>query len=179
MSGLETSAIISLIATGAGTAVTVAGQYQAGQQAKAQANYRAAVARNNATIAGYKAEDVRRRGEIEAEKQGRETARLIGRQKAVLAGGGVTVGQDSAGQLVRDTAALGRLDALTIQSNAEREALGFETRGVNFESEARLQGLVGENAVSSSYLKAGASLLSGVGSVAGKWYNYKYPTGKT
>jgi len=168
----------ALILSAVGTATTAAGQIQAGKQAKGRAAYQAAVARNNATIAGYKAEDARRRGEIEAEKQGKATAQLIGRQRAALAGGGVTVGQDSAGQLVRDTAALGRLDALTIQSNAEREALGFEARGVSFESEARLQGLVGENAVSSSYLKAGASLLSGVGSVAGKWYNYKYPTGK-
>ena len=165
--------VAALVLSGLGTATTFAGQIQAGRQAQAEGRYRAAVAKNNSIIAMRKAEDARLRGELEAERQGKATAQLIGRQKAALAAGGVAnVSEDSSGQLIRDTAAVGRLDALTIQSNAEREALGFEAQGVNFEADARLAALSGENARSSSYLKAGSTLLSGFGSVADKWYTY-------
>jgi len=156
-----------------GTAFGVAGAIQQGNAAQAQANFQAQVARNNQIIAGRAAEDARRRGEIEAAQQGRKSAILQGRQRAALAGAGVTVGQDSALDLVADTAALGTLDALTIQSNAEREALGFEAQAANFQADAELARLSGQNAKTGSFLKAGSSLLTGVGSVATKWSAFK------
>ena len=169
-----TLAIASLAASAASTAVGVVGAVQAGKAAKNEADYRAGVARNNQILAMRAADEARKKGDLEANMKRQESLQLQGRQRALLAGAGVQVDIGSAGALVQDTAAVGELDALTIRSNAEREALGFEAQGSNFEASARLSELSGKNAQTSSYFQAGSSLLSGFGSVSGKWATFKH-----
>ena len=166
-------AIASLAFSAFGTGASFIGQIRAGQAAQAQANFQAQIARNNQIIAQRNADDARDRGKIAADLQRQKNAQLRAKQKTTLAANNVLIGQDAALQLEEDTAAIGELDALTIQSNAEREALGFEAQGAGFGAEASLQGLVGDNARSSSFLKAGSSLLSGTAAVADKWVAFK------
>jgi len=97
---------------------------------------------------------------------------LIGRQNAVLAGNGVLVGQDTALDITTDTAEVGKYDALTIRSNAEREALGFLAQGVNFESQGNLARMSGDATARASNLAAIGSVVGAAGSVAGKWYDF-------
>lgn len=158
------------------TVVGAIGQARQGRAAQAQARYQAAVARNNQIIANRAAEDARRRGEIEANIQRQASRQLQGRQRAILAGQGVAVDVGSAGVLIEETAGLGELDALTIVSNAEREALGFEAQGMSFGAEAQLEQLRGQSARTGSFFKAGATLLSGFGSVSSKWAEFKRKT---
>lgn len=165
--------VIAIAATVISTAVGVAGSIQQGKAAKNQADYQAQVARNNRIIAERKAEDARRRGAIEERQQRIKTAQLIGRQRASAAARGVVVDQGSALDITADTAAIGELDALTIRSNAEREALGFETQGANFEAESVLRRRAGSTAQSDSFLSAGGTLLSGTAKVADRWYAIK------
>ena len=165
-----TLAISSLALTAVGTGVSVLGQVQASQAASAQATFRAQVARNNQIIAQRAADDARARGEREANIKRVEAKQLTSRQKAALAGAGIDVAGEAAVELRAATAAVFEEDALTIASNAEREALGFEARGAGFGGEA---GLFDAQARSSTFLKAGASLLTGAGSVASKWYAFK------
>jgi hypothetical protein len=165
-----TKLAISMVSQAVGFGVQAIGQIQQGKAAKARANYQAAVARNNQIIANRAAEDARRRGTLEANLQRQKSRQLVEQQRASIAGAGVLVDQDSALGTTIATAGLGELDALTIQSNAEREALQFEAQGVNFQTEAQLRTFEGEQAVRSSYLKAGGTLLTGLGSVASKWY---------
>ena len=167
---METKLAISMVTQAVGFGVQAYGQIQQGKAAKARANYQAAVARNNQIIANRAAEDARKRGTLEANLQRQKSRQLVEQQRASIAGAGVLVDQDSALGTTIATAGLGELDALTIQSNAEREALNFEAQGVNFQTEAQLRTFEGKQAVSSSYLKAGGTLLTGFGSVAQKWY---------
>lgn len=146
------------------------GQMQAGRAAEAQAKYQAAVNRNNAILAQRAADDARRRGEIAAAEAVRRGRQLIGRQRAIFASNGVVVDEGSALDITSETAAQNTLDFLTIRNNAEREALGFEARGMNYESQAGLDLLAGTSA---SRTAAFGTALSGIGSVASKWYDFR------
>ena len=162
-------AVAGLVVSLLGAASSAAGQIQQGQQAKSAAEFQAGIARNNAIIAQQKADDARARGEIAAATQARKTKQLIGQQEVALAASGVLTKRDSPLDLIVDTAGLGELDALTIQSNAEREALGFEAQGRDFTGQAGGLEVAGANAVTGSFVKAGSTLLTGTGTVASKW----------
>ena len=166
-----TLAIASLGLGAAGLGVNVLGGLAESRAASAQATYLSQVARNNQILAQRAAEDARARGEKEANIKRREAKQLTARQTAALAGAGIDVAGEAAVELRAATAAVFEEDALTIASNAEREALGFEARGMGFASEASL---FTAQAGSSGFLKAGASLLTGAGSVASKWYAFKH-----
>lgn len=157
----------------AGTLISAAGAVQQGVAAREQAQYQSAVARNNQIIAQQKAEDARLRG-AEAERRRRiETAQLIGRQRASAAAAGVVVDEGSALDLVADTAAIGEQDALTIRTNAEREALGFEAQRANFEAEEQLSTLRGRNAQTAGFIQAGSTLLTGASRVSSRWLDFR------
>ena len=131
----------------------------------ANASYQSAVARNNATIAERRAADARVTGSISASRRREQTAGQIGTQRATLAANGVLVDQGSALDLTVDTAGFGELDALTIRSNAERRASGFEEQAVQFEAEGR-------NARRQGAFNAFGSVLSGASTVAGNWQRF-------
>lgn len=168
-----TMAAISMAGTVLGTAFQAYGQIQQGRAAAAQAEYQAAVGRNNAILAQRAADDARLRGEEMARRKAVETRQLTGRQRAVLAANGVLVDQGSALDLTSDTAEIGKLDELTIRSNAEREALGYEAQGMNFNASSQLNQMRADNALSSGYGSAFGTVLTGAGSVASKWYQFK------
>jgi len=156
-----------------GTGMTVYGQMQAGKAAQSQANYQAQVAANNKIIADRQAADALDRGK-NAEKAHRiQVAQLAGRQRAVLAGNGVVLDDGTALDITSDTMAMGELDALTIRSNAQREAYAYEVQGMGFQADAGLYAARGQSAASAGQAAGFSSLLSGAGSVADKWYGFK------
>lgn len=165
--------VVSILSTVLGTAFSAFGAIQQGRAAAAQAEYQAAVGRNNAILAQRAADDARLRGEEAARRKAVESRQLIGRQRAVLAANGVLVDQGSALDLTSDAAEIGKLDELTIRSNAEREALGYEAQGSNFSASAQLNQIRADNAQSSAMGSAFGTVLTGATSVASKWYQYK------
>lgn len=165
--------VLSIVGTVLGTAFSAIGQMQQGKAAAAQAEYQAAVGRNNAILATRAANDARLRGDEAARRKAVENKQLAGRQRAVLAANGVLVDQGSALDITSDTAEIGKLDELTIRSNAEREALGYEAQGMNFNASAGLNQMRADNATSSGYGAAFGTVLGGAGTVASKWYQFK------
>jgi hypothetical protein len=156
------------------SAVTGAqGAYAQGDAARQFGQYQSAVARNNAIIAERAATNARERGAEAARQSDVKTKQLIGRQRAVLASNGVLVDQDSALDITSDTAALGRMDALTLKGNAEREAIGYETQAGNYQSEAQMALLKGDAAYAAGVYGGNTTLLSGIGTVAARWYSFK------
>lgn len=168
----EAMAVAAVVSAVAGTAVSVMGQEQAADAARAQGNYQNAVARNNAILAGRAAADATARGEELARQQGIKGAQIIGAQRATLAGNGVVVDQGSALDLTTDQAGQNKLDALTIKDNAAREALGFKTQGMNFQAGGDLALLRGTSLGDAGDMGAIGAGLSGAGSVASKWYTF-------
>lgn len=162
--------ILSIASTALGAGMTAVGQIQQGRAAAAQANYQSQVANNNRILAMRAADDALHRGKIAETQQRFKTRQLIGLQRASLASNGVLVDTGTALGLTVDTAGIGELDALTVRDNAAREADRFRQQGANFAAESELLAL---KAKSSSGLGAAfGTLLTGAGSVAGKWYDY-------
>jgi hypothetical protein len=162
----EASLALSVLGTG----MQLFGQSGSNRAASNQNAYLAGVARNNAILAERAAKDAEDRGKIAAQDRATQTAQLKGRQRAVLAGQGVEVDTGSALDLTTDTAEIGKRDELTIRSNAEREALGFRTQGMNYQASANLYDAAGRN--TSGGFGFASTLISGAGSVAQKWYEF-------
>lgn len=164
-----TLTIVATALTAAAAGTQMYGQYQEGQAAKDMSKYQSQVAKNNALSAEYAAEDARARGR-QAEVTQRQRNRLIqGNYRASAAARGVLVDDGSAGDSLVDLAGIGELDALTIRSNAEREALGFEAESSEFMGESRLRKASGKNAVRSAALGSASTLLTAGSSVSDRW----------
>ncbi len=173
MSGVATSTILagaSLGLTALGTVMQIGGQQQQAQSNQGLYAYQAAVARNNQTQANNLAVDAETRGNAEELRQRRKTALIMGTQQAALAAQGTDL-EGSPTDILGDTAATGELDALTIRSNAAREAWGYRTKGVEYGNEVALANArVGMSGLSA--FGVGASLIGGAGAVADKWYRF-------
>jgi hypothetical protein len=154
----------------AGTIMGAMGAMQSGNAARAAGDYNAQIAENNKVIAERQASDALARGKIAEDEQRRKTMAIKGAQRAALGASGVALDSGSALDILGDTAAFGELDALTIRSNADREAYGYRVQGMNFEAEAGLARAGGKAAQTAGMIGAGATLLSGAAGVGDRWY---------
>lgn len=158
-------AAASLAFTALGTASTVLGQQQQAKAQKAQYAYQAAVARRNQDIANQYAEQATKEGDIEAKQRRQIASRAIGSSRVGAAAHGVAVGTGSALDLELDIARAGELDARQIERNAEKVAMGYRTKGLDFQSSAELAGLKADS-VSSGAL---GTVLAGAGKVTQRY----------
>lgn len=154
-------AAISLAATAASTVVGFMGSMQQGRAAQAQANYQAAVSRNNAQMAEWQAQDAIKRGQIEEDQHRRKVSQFIGTQRVGFGASGFDLGDETAVDILGDTAAMGEYDALTIRNNAAREAWGYRVQGSNYTAEANLQTMRGQAARSGAMWQGVGDLLGG------------------
>lgn len=142
-------------------AAAVAGGVMQGNAAKAQAGQQALQQRTNALYAQDAADDSIKRGAYDADLQRVRTAQAVGTQRTAQAANGGDVNSGSNARLQEDTAALGELDALTIQNNAAREAYGYRVQALNGLSNARQTEANGKAAQRSSIL---GGIIGGAGS---------------
>lgn len=185
---------IPLIIAGVGMAVSAYSQWKAGKAAKEQgeAQRRAAEAQAklldfNAHVADMQAKDAVERG-AEEESRFRSSVRgMIGSQRAGIAAGNVDVGYGSAVDVQADAAHLGELDALTIKTNAAREAWGYQVEAIDIRKRAaitRKEGVMMEKAgkVAQSAHRLGAigGVVTGAGSLLAEKYGWREsPAGAT
>lgn len=152
---------------------------KAGEQQRKASESQAALADYNAKVADLQAQDAIERG-AEEEGRFRSTVRLtIGAQRAGIAAGNVDVGFGSAVDVQADAAYLGELDALTLRTNAAREAWGFKVQGEDLRKRAaiaRKEGVYLEAAGnayrSGSGLNTAATLLGGGASLLQMRYGF-------
>lgn len=170
--GIETLAIASLGASVASGVAGAAGAQQTAKANAASAQYRAAVARNNAQIAQINAKMSVEAGEAKSTEQSFRTAGLLGQQKVAQAASGLDVNVGTPVDVRASTAELGRLDQLTILHNAAKEAWGYENQANNFMAEAGLQDMTARNAKKAGDISAFTSLLGGATSFTDKWMSY-------
>ena len=150
---------------GAGAAAKGVGDLTAGNADAGASNFRAQIARNNATIALRNADASMAAGNIRTEAQGLKTRAAVGGIKAAQAANGVDVNSGSAKDVQQTQSMLGALDALTIRSNAARQAFGFQQEAVSNEAQAKLDKTAAANARATSYVNFGNDLLSTAGSM--------------
>ena len=131
-----------------GTLTQASSQVQAGKTQAALFEYNAQVAEQQASLA-------RKRGEIEADQQRRKAKRLSAQQRALYGASGVKL-TGSPAQVLIDTAMEQEFDARMIEYNASIESM-------NAMSDASISLMKAQQARSSSYMNAGSTLLTGVG----------------
>ena len=173
--GLSASAAagISLAGTAAGFLMQAYGQRQSAKAQAGQYQYQAAVDRNNKIIADRQAEDAVKRGEAAEEEHRRKVQAIKSDQRVGFASRGIDLGSDVVVETLSDTAMLGELEALTIRSNAAREAYGYRVQGMNYEASAGNNALAAKNAKSAGKTAMFSTLLSGASTVAGDYATYK------
>jgi len=145
-------------------ALAVVGGMQQGKAQDAQAQAAARDQRTNAMYANDAANDAKARGRYDADLQRIRTGQMIGTQRTAMAANGGLVDEGTNAALQADTAALGELDALTIQNNAAREAYGFQVQAQKGFSNANALELAGKNAKQNSLM---GGVLNGAGSFFG------------
>src|SRR6185312_4444692 len=115
---------------------SAAGQLMAGQQAKAQANYDASVAKENAKqeVDAYQTE----RGQQVQERQNfwQKVGQIRGQQVAGMAANGIDPGFGSGARIQSDTTKLANQDATNLYSNQEMKSKSYLINAGNYTSEA-------------------------------------------
>ena len=178
--GIATGVANAALAVGvvggiAGSAISAVSSYSQGKQQQAMYNYQAQVAEQNARIANQNAAQERQTGIEEARLQRMKTLQAVGSQQTAMAANGMDVTQGTSLDIIEDTAAMGELDALQIQTNYEKKALAFEQQADNYSNQARVDYISGKNAYSSGKIgavTAGLNGLSKLSSVATKWSGF-------
>lgn len=148
---------LALLSTG----VQVYGAVQQAQAQKAQAEYNAAVARNNAVISAQNEADIIQRGRIATNAMRNRVSQTVGAARAVIAGTGLLLdGGDGTTQslLLDDLRTTGQFDIMTTKANVDREARRARIQGTQYEAQA---GLFDLQASTISPALAGLTALSG------------------
>lgn len=153
----------------AGAGLQAVGSISGGIASSNAANYQAAIARNNATIAQQNAVYAEQSGVAAAENQSRKGAARVAKITTGQAALGVDIGSGSAVDVQAGQRMVDQLDTETVLNNAELRAYGYRNQAENFENEAKLDEMKGEQAKTAGYLGAAGSLLSNASSIGGKW----------
>ena len=146
------------IATLAASAVTAAGAIQQGKTQGEIANF-------NADTARFQAEAAQTEGYAAEERQLSKLKQIRAQQEVIMGAGGLDPTTGTAAQVLDQTTKMGTLDALTLRTNAARQAWGYSTQATNSE-------LQGASARTAGYFGAAGTLLSG-GARAYGLYNKK------
>lgn len=120
------------------------------------------VAKYNAEVQENAAKDARQRGAIEAAEHQDKVRRMIGTQMATAGANGLLTSTGTPLDIMTDTAGMGKLDALRILDNANRQARGYE-------DQAKLTKIEGDNARTAGYFGAASAVLGGASKVAGTY----------
>lgn len=150
---------------GASTAIAmmVGGSVMQASANKASVKSQEALANYNAELGRLKATDAIARGEIAVDKQHIVGRTTIGSQRAAFAASGVDITDpdSTAVNVFKDTAAMSELDAVTIRSNAAREAWGYRMQAQNDEALGKVAKAEADNKAIGSYMSMGANVLYG------------------
>lgn len=177
MSGAVSASTLASVSMGlqvSGMVNSALGAQRQAELTKRGYESQAQVARNNAQIAEWQAQDALTRGQKAEQTQRLKTARLAGTQRATMAARGVALEEGSPLAILEDTEFMGERDAQTLRENAAREAWGHRVQASNYGSDASM--LAYRASAISPETEAMNTLLTGAGSVADTWYRRKTKT---
>ncbi|MEM6898462.1 MAG: hypothetical protein AAF583_01645 [Pseudomonadota bacterium] len=155
-------AVSTLAAIGSvvGGAVTAASTIIGGKASARAAEYNAQVQQNNAIIARQKADQERRKGDVDVVRKQREVAQIVGDQKVAFGAGGIELSTGSPLELLVSTVEQGALDAEIIRFNAETRERDLRFEADNLDSQSELTRASGRSARTGSIFGGLGTLLS-------------------
>lgn len=145
---------------GAGTALSVYGQIEAGKANQKINEY-------NAMMLDGQATDAIARGEEAVGITAEDARSLYGAQRTAIAGQGVNLDSETAQAIAADTEATAKRNIRTIRGNALREAWGFK-------AQAKGARMAGKYAYQGAMLNAAGSLLTGAAQTSAMAQDYRY-----
>lgn len=154
-----------------GAVTAAAGAYQRSAGAKVGYQYQSSVARNNAVLEEYQAQDAITKGQIATQEGLHKGAQVKGSQRAAKAAGGVSLDYGSALALLAGTDYVTALRAATTTDDANKEAWAHRERAKGLDADARM--LDARANAESPGRDAFRTLLTGGSTVASSWYAYK------
>jgi hypothetical protein len=175
----EAIAIAGLASTAVGAGVSAIGAEQNAQAQKQAADFQSQVSANNALIAKQQAQTTAAAGEQAATVQAEKTRSMVGGIKAAQAAGNVDVNTGSNVDVRSSQAELGMEDALTIRSNAARQAYGYQIAATSDTSQAALLRAQASQAQVAGNFGAAGSLLSGASSFGRQFQQFRQQNANT
>lgn len=160
-----------------GGATSAFGSIAQGQAQKSAAEYNAKIASENAAQAKQNAAIAGQSGAEQAAQESLKTRAEVGAIKANQAAAGLDVNSGSAVDVRSSARELGELDALTVRSNAARQAYGYQVQGINEQAQSNLDRFEGEQAETAGDIGAASDLLNSFGSSASNWERYQLSSG--
>jgi len=146
-----------------GTAFSVAGALQGGQQAANQAQFQAQVAQNNAIIAEQQRDRAIKTAASQEEDFRRQQSALFGSRRALLGDTGIIGGAGSPLAVSTDFQGETELNALRLRNQGSVEANRLQQSVLNQQAQAGLFGAQARSERTTGFLRAGGELFSGVG----------------
>lgn len=154
---------------------------KAGEAQRRVAEEQAKLADFNAAVADLQAQDAITRGLDEESRYRLSVKALVSSQRVGYAAGNLDVNYGSAVDVQADAAYLGELDALTIRTNAAREAWGFRVEGEDLRKRADIARKEGVMLEAAGRQRQTAARIGAVSSIVGgsaQLLQAKYGSGK-
>lgn len=161
--------VIAAVVGIAGTAFSAYGAYQQQQAANDQADYQAAIARNNAITAEREGQYAKEQSDELAARHRQKVQQFIGTQRAQQSNTGFLVDSGTALDLTLDTAEYGELDALEIEHEGDMSYWRSQIQADNYNSQAEIYKMQ----QSSPFLAATGELIGGTAGVIGDYARIK------
>lgn len=155
------------------------GSISKGMSESNAASYNAQVSTNNAKIAKQNASYAAQEGEQREAMQQQKTRAEVAAIKANQAASGVDVNSGSALDVRSSAAETGQLNAITLKSNAIRQAYGFQTEATNDMAQASLDKSEAKSDMLGGIIGGATTFLGGVGSAATAYGTYQRSGGLT
>ena len=118
-------------------------------------------------------------GETAATNKGLATRAKVGQEQAQQGAAGIDVNTGSAPAVRAGTQEVGMLDALTIRSNAAKQAYGQEVAATSATAQSQLDTATSQQASTAGEIGAAGTLLSGASTVGGGYAKYLQSFGAT
>jgi hypothetical protein len=154
-----------------------------GTAAKRASDSQADLADYNAAVATMQSQDAIARGVEQENKYRTQVRGIIGQQRAGIAANNIDVAFGSAVDVQGDAAFLGELDALTIRTNAAREAWGYDVQAEDLHARATIarqtgvyQEAAGRQAATASNYAVAGTLIGGTTSLMMQRYGFNQAT---
>lgn len=136
---------------------------------KQQMNSQADAANYNSIVANQNADTALQAASANEEAQRRKSAVALGQQRAGLAESGIGLNSGTATDLTEQSALNAEMDALNIRYAGQTQAQAYKTQSALDVQAAQQAKANASSAMTSGYLSAGATALSGYG----KYSNYQ------
>ena len=161
---------LGTVASGAGAGISAFGALSGGRAQSQMYQYQAGVANLNSQIALQNRDYALATGDVEAAKYGMQARSRMGAIRAGEGAQNIDVGSGSKALVQEGQQTVAGIDLAQIANNAARKAYGYTVEATQDTAQAQIDTQAASDASTAGGIKALASLVSGAGSVASKWY---------